>query len=59
MKGRVTWWSEEVIACPGDAYCIIEVPVTSSLDVWNAIAHGEVTGSWDHSRGVNQMCAEV
>jgi hypothetical protein len=59
MKRRVTWWPEEVIACAGDADCIIEVPVASSLNARNAITHGKVTGSWDQSMGVNQICAEV
>jgi hypothetical protein len=59
MKGQVTWWPKEVIACPDDADCTIEVPVAPLLDVWNAITHGEVTDSWDQSRGVNQICAEV
>jgi hypothetical protein len=59
VKRRVTWWPEEVIACSGDADYTIGVALASSLDVWNAITHGEVTGSWDQSMGVNQICAEV
>jgi hypothetical protein len=59
MKHRVACWPEEAIACPGDADCTIEAPVATSLGFWNIITRGEVNGSWDQFRWVNEICAEV